>query len=311
MPVVFDPDGCLVEPLDPITDDAPGWVTPEPGTDPEPLPPPDPIYDPPVFTIDPPTTGACGVTDATTRVVVGAPGSGVRIEAIVLSDPARCDTAVEFVVTVASDYAGDGNTGPQGPVGNTGPQGPVGNAGPQGSVGATGAQGPVGDTGAQGPDGPDGAEGERGPDGICLSCEPASSSSSAVFSSSATFSSSSATGGGGIGGDLICCPGEYPYILTATLDGGHGTVALTWDGVYWSGSKALSCGETLYLRYLTSCDLTYSCDGVLFNPAAPSIGFITCVPFLDSRNFVCDMDDPNAGCGEGSCGVVNVVEVAA
>ncbi len=71
-----------------------------------------------------------------------------------------------------AESAGNGSTGPTGPIGNDGPTGPQGAAGPQGvtgpqgSVGDTGPTGPQGDTGAQGPMGATGPQGDPGQQGV-------------------------------------------------------------------------------------------------------------------------------------------------
>lgn len=107
-------------------------------------------------------------------------------------------------------------------------------------------------------------------------------------------------------GEFGCCPGESAATLTATLSGGHGTMTLTWDGsAYWQGSKALSCGETLHLRYVAaSCVLEYSCNGSAWVICPASIGSASCAPFTDPRTYTCDMDDTLGGCVAGSCGSI-------
>lgn len=109
-------------------------------------------------------------------------------------------------------------------------------------------------------------------------------------------------------GEFGCCPGESAATLTATISGGHGTMTMTWDGsAYWTGSKALSCGETLWLQYTKTCGgMNYSCDGVAWLPCPTSIGTPTCTPFADPRTYTCDMDDTLGGCVAGSCGSLTV-----
>ena len=109
-------------------------------------------------------------------------------------------------------------------------------------------------------------------------------------------------------GEFGCCTGESAATLTATISGGHGTMTLTWDGsAYWTGSKALGCGETLHLRYLASaCAPDYSCDGAAWLPCSASIGSATCAPFADPRTYTCDMNDTLGGCVAGSCGSLTV-----
>lgn len=119
---------------------------------------------------------------------------------------------------------------------------------------------------------------------------------------------------GGTAGPVTCC--EPPLNTSSTMRAtitGNGTADLTWDGsTYWTGSKALSCGETLHLRYSESCTLEYSCNGTNWQPAASSLGFPDCTPssYVDSRTHTLDMDDTNAGCAAGSCGTVTVTEIA-
>lgn len=115
------------------------------------------------------------------------------------------------------------------------------------------------------------------------------------------------------GGDASCCADQtLNSRLFASLDGGHGTATLEWDGSRWAGSKALSCGETLYLRYGTTCGLSFSCDGVTFVPTGG--GFPPAIdcgpPFSDTSGYTCDMNDGGAGCAGGLCGTVTVTEVA-
>lgn len=111
------------------------------------------------------------------------------------------------------------------------------------------------------------------------------------------------------GGTLSCCSPEDYYTLRATLDGGHGTMDLTWDGsTYWQGSKALGCGETLHLRYNTGCLIEYSCNGTNWLSVTP-LPSITCTPFTDATTYACDMNAGGAGCAGGSCGTVNVTQV--
>jgi hypothetical protein len=116
------------------------------------------------------------------------------------------------------------------------------------------------------------------------------------------------------GGTVTCCgPRQLNSTLYASLDGGFGTVTLTWDGsTYWAGSKALSCGETLYLRFDESCQLTYSCNGTTFT-ATTVLGMTSdCGPpfVYDGGTAACDMDAGGIGCSAGSCGTVNVTEVS-
>lgn len=122
--------------------------------------------------------------------------------------------------------------------------------------------------------------------------------------------SGSGSGSGSGGGRLSCCPAFAGDTLTATLTG-EGSLTLTWDGTNYEGSKALSCGETIHLRYTSACGLYYSCDGANWVPAITGFGSRDCgPPVSDASGWTCDMDDPSAGCAGGSCGSVNVVSVA-
>jgi hypothetical protein len=113
------------------------------------------------------------------------------------------------------------------------------------------------------------------------------------------------------GGTASCCSRQLNTRLIASLSGGNGSMTLTWDGTYWSGQKTLSCGETLYLRYSTTCVVTFSCNGTNYQPATVPPGSVSCgPPFVDSQTWTCNMDDAGAGCVAGSCGSVDVTEVA-
>jgi hypothetical protein len=115
---------------------------------------------------------------------------------------------------------------------------------------------------------------------------------------------------GGTGGTASCCGRALSSTLYATLDGGNGTITLNWDGTYWSGSKALTCGETLYLRYSTGCGLDYSCNGTVYAPVPAVNPTIDCgPPFTHKATFACDMNSVALGCVAGSCGTVNVTEI--
>lgn len=304
MPQVFDPDACLVEPLEPIVPDGPGWGTPAVVTDPLPLPAPPPIFDPPAPSVIPPGLFDCSVPAVTSRVILGPAGTGLRIDAFVNSSVTGCDTAVEFVVTVASDYSGaSGADGPVGPAGATGVTGPAGATGVTGPAGATGVTGPAGATGVTGPDGPEGPQGPQGPDGECPVCEPSSSSSA-----SPPYTSSQSSSAGAAGIELDCCPGVARDRLEAdVLD--HGAIPLSPVGNYFAGGALLACGVYLYLRYKKDCTLEYSCDGVNFAPGSPDDGIPTCSPVLDSRTFLCSMSNPAAGCTAGPCGTVVVTGI--
>lgn len=114
------------------------------------------------------------------------------------------------------------------------------------------------------------------------------------------------------GGTSALCSRTLPATLTATLGSGEGTMALTWNGgaARYEGSKALTCGETLRLRYDPALDadpgmaaLTYSCDGV--NWFSPHGGSKLCGPPY-TVSVACDMDEAAAGCAAGSCGVITV-----
>lgn len=116
----------------------------------------------------------------------------------------------------------------------------------------------------------------------------------------------------GPGGILNCsgtCSGyQGPFTLYAVVSGGNGTVTLTWDepNGRWSGSQALVCGETLHVRFSTSCAAEYSCDGVNW-AGAFSAGLEDCLVTLQSQTFTANMDNPFAGCAVGSCGSLTFV----
>ena len=115
-----------------------------------------------------------------------------------------------------------------------------------------------------------------------------------------------ACSGAGAGGALSCCSREGNATMTATLSGGEGTMTLTWDGSsYWQGSKALTCGETLHLRYSTACQLAYSCNGSSYQAASGGSAPV-CGPPLSHGVFTCDMNNGLVGCVAGSCGSITV-----
>jgi len=130
----------------------------------------------------------------------------------------------------------------------------------------------------------------------CYACD-ASYSASIVFSASAVPVA---------GGTASCCSRALNEYLLASLSGGEGTLLLTWDAgnTRWAGSKALSCGETLYLRYSTGCGLTYSCDNVTYAPATRDLTPVSCGPPASDGVYTLDMDDVGAGCAAGSCGSI-------
>lgn len=113
-------------------------------------------------------------------------------------------------------------------------------------------------------------------------------------------------GGGGSGGTAVCCGRDLAATLYASLSGGEGSMTLTWDAgnSRWAGSKALSCGETLYLRFSTCGVMTFSCNGTLFAPCARDFTPIACGPPYSDGVFTCNMDDAGAGCVAGSCGSI-------
>lgn len=126
------------------------------------------------------------------------------------------------------------------------------------------------------------------------------------------------SGGGGPGepggGTVTCCgPQQVNSVITATLSGGYGSIRLTWDGsTYWAGSKALSCGETLYLRFAEDCSMTYSCNGTTY-AATVAIGMTSdCGPpfVLSGGTITCNMDAGGVGCSAGSCGSIVISEVS-
>ncbi len=79
--------------------------------------------------------------------------------------------------------------------------------------------------------------------------------------------------------------------------------------VGWYGSKVLSCGETLYLRYDTLCDISYSCDGInwLIAVIVPEPPLFDCgPPFIDGL-YTLNMDDITLGCVPGACIFIDVI----
>lgn len=108
-------------------------------------------------------------------------------------------------------------------------------------------------------------------------------------------------GGGGDGGYYDPCSRNLSATLYASLSGGEGTATLTWDGsTYWTGSKVLGCGSTLYFRVsviISSLYLEWSCDQV--NWGGTGLGLATCTPF-SVPPLVIDASNPVIGCG-GAC----------
>lgn len=128
---VFDPDGCEVGSLTPITPDAPGWVTPDPDVDPVPLDPPLPIYDFPPVGVDPPATG-CASYEFSFTVLESLPAdTTAEVEVVETVDAAVCAFAYDVTIRVPPPPA----TGPDGAPGVSGPGGDVGPIGPPGPPG--------------------------------------------------------------------------------------------------------------------------------------------------------------------------------
>lgn len=116
-------------------------------------------------------------------------------------------------------------------------------------------------------------------------------------------------GGDPGGGSPECCPGSYSTFI-AVLAGGYPNIPLYWNGTSWTGGATLSCGETLYLRYLTNCTMDYSCNGFDWRPTPAGLGPApACAPFSDVRGYLCDMDDAAGGCAPGLCGTISIIEV--
>ena len=107
------------------------------------------------------------------------------------------------------------------------------------------------------------------------------------------------------GGTVSCCGRPLAATLYASLSGGEGTLTMTWDGTQWAGSKVLTCGETLHLRYSTACQLAYSCNGSSYQAASGGSAPV-CGPPFSHGVFTCDMDNGLVGCVAGSCGSISV-----
>lgn len=135
-------------------------------------------------------------------------------------------------------------------------------------------------------------------------------------SGSGSGSGGSGGSGGGGGGTASCATGTCSgrtlnSVLYATLTT-YGTIPLTWTGTYWQGSSALSCGETLYLRYSTACLLEFSCNGISWASGSTVGVSYSCTGnvFLATGNWAINMDNFVVGCTPGGCpSTVNVVSV--
>lgn len=106
------------------------------------------------------------------------------------------------------------------------------------------------------------------------------------------------------------CSDVLPTSLTASLTGGEGTLTLTWSEANsrYEGSKALSCGETLYLRFDPTNDdnvdgLLFSCDDTNYVNGLP--GATGCDPYSFSATINLDGSE-GGGCGGGACGSFTV-----
>lgn len=135
-------------------------------------------------------------------------------------------------------------------------------------------------------------------------------------SGSGSGSGGSGGSGGGGGATASCATGTCSgrtlnSVLYATLTT-YGTIPLTWTGTYWQGSSALSCGETLYLRYSTACLLEFSCNGISWASGSTVGVSYSCTGnvFLATGNWTVNMDNFVVGCTPGGCpSTVNVVSV--
>ena len=108
------------------------------------------------------------------------------------------------------------------------------------------------------------------------------------------------------GGNAFCCSRTLNDPLYASLSGGEGSMTMPWNGSnYWQGSKALTCGETLHLRYSgATCLLEYSCNGSAWITAGRDGTPLVCGPPFSDGIWSCNMDNTMVGCVAGSCGTI-------
>lgn len=300
MPTVFDPTGCIVEPLEPIVPAAPGWaggsgvVVPSDGFS--------PIYGPGDFPGDlTPVVGACPDFRFGFQLLDLPAGALPTTQIQQAIDPGGCSGRITLVVGLPRRPAA-GLSGAKGP---TGPAGAKGATGPTGAKGLTGAQGAKGLTGPTGAKGATGAQGRRGRPGLpgrqpyCGNiCDPTSSSSAYLSSGSlGVSSSSSASPGGTI--PTTCCPGALvPSRLLVHLVGGScdrvipfvhlsGAIWIPEAGTqYQMGACVTTAGGPEYLSLSLQClgtswQLLYwdSFDFITYLELTWAVGSYSCSPF--------------------------------
>jgi len=131
----------------------------------------------------------------------------------------------------------------------------------------------------------------------------------AVFSHNAgccDCSGGEGSGGDGSGSDPACCGGRSIGPLYATIPG-VGTIALSFDGLWWVGSATAPCGRTLFVRW-SNCVAQYSCDGSHWAALGSALGAEDdCGPPFVSRPWDgANMDGGSTGCEPPpDCGTIN------
>lgn len=141
-------------------------------------------------------------------------------------------------------------------------------------------------------------------------CGKSGSTSKSGSSSRSTSSRSTSTSGSpALGGVVSCCGRALNATVFATAAAWTGTLVMTWDGTYWKGSKALPCGETLWLRMGTACALEFSCNGSGWNACTNLGGVTTCNPLFSSTGWTANMDNFGAGCVVGLCGTITGITI--
>lgn len=211
MPPVFDPENCVVEPVEPI---GPPWV------DDYILPPvPEPIGECPAVSVEPPALSLCPEFEFSFTVVEDLiPGAPPESE-VTVTQIDDCARAFDVVIHIPPPPA----------------EGPPGDAGPPGAVGPPGEVGPPGPHGPPGPD---------GPPGLCPPCEDA-----APLPPDHSSSASSSIGFDGPDGgcDPTGCPGADDLdvvggdLLVVLRSEGCGAICLRLpqqaDGYWWVSGR--------------------------------------------------------------------------
>ena len=110
---------------------------------------------------------------------------------------------------------------------------------------------------------------------------------------------------GGTGG-AGCCARVFNATMYASIPG-NPTATLTWNGTHNVGSKALTCGETLFLRFdPATCGLEYSCDNITWLPSVADLITQVCLPTFSMNFTSVDLNTGTAGCNTAGCGTLTI-----